>query len=158
MNKINSAAEDMQEEKDFQKAKEILNKIFHHYEPTFVKMAKGCFYDMKMWFIDKNNNLHRYHVEIKTRKQNMELYDTLPITCQKYCNVKDTCKMGEKAIYISLLNDTEYYVFDLDKVDLNSCVIRNWAINDIEYSDAPKKVNIPTIFIPITQSVNNGLM
>ena len=88
----------------------------------------------------------------------MELYDTLPITCQKYCNVKDTCKMGEKAIYISLLNDTEYYVFDLDKVDLNACIIRNWSINDIEYSDAPKKVNIPTIFIPITQSVNNGLM
>ena len=57
MNKINSTAEDIQEEKDFQKAKEILNKIFHHYEPTFVKMAKGCFYDMKILLSGKTDNV-----------------------------------------------------------------------------------------------------
>lgn len=158
MNKINHEQEQAQEEKDFNKAKEILTKIFHHYEPTFVKMPIGCVYDMKMWFLDKKNNLHRYHIEIKERYQNMELYDTLPLTEKKYRNVVASCKMGEKPIYLSLLNDKEYYIFDLSKIDMEKTTLKEWWIKDIQYCDNTQKIAIPTYFIPITEAVNNGLM
>lgn len=44
--------------------------------------GKGCVFDAKMYFTDNNNELYRYHIEIKSRRQNMEEYDTLPLTVQ----------------------------------------------------------------------------
>ena len=88
----------------------------------------------------------------------MEEYDTLPLTVQKYCNIIESCKLGEKPIYLSIVNDKEYYIFDISRIDMNKVIIKNWYINDIEYSDNPTKKKIPTMFIPITESVNNGLI
>lgn len=158
MNIINNELTDKQELKDYQITVTILSRIFKSYDPQFTMMAKGCVFDAKMYFTDNNNELYRYHIEIKSRRQNMEEYDTLPLTVQKYCNIIESCKLGEKPIYLSLLNDDEYYIFDLNKIDMNKVIIRNWYINDIEYSANPVKKKIPTMFIPITESVNNGLI
>lgn len=156
MNTINDEKADLQELKDYQMTVAILSKLFKKYNPQFSRMAKGCVFDAKMYFIDNNNEVYRYNIEIKSRKQNMEEYDTLPLTVAKYCNVKESCKLGEKPIYISLVNGEEYYIFDLDKLDMNKVKIKNWYINDIEYSNNPTKKKIPTMFIPVTESVNNG--
>lgn len=158
MNTINDQKADEQELKDYQMTVAILSKLFKKYNPQFSRMAKGCVFDAKMYFIDNNNEVYRYNIEIKSRKQNMEEYDTLPLTVAKYCNVKESCKLGEKPIYISLVNGEEYYIFDLDKLDMNNVTIKNWYINDIEYSNNPTKKKIPTMFIPVTESVNNGLI
>ena len=158
MNIINDEKADLQELKDYQMTVAILSKLFKKYNPQFSRMAKGCVFDAKMYFIDNNNEVYRYNIEIKSRKQNMEEYDTLPLTVAKYCNVKESCKLGEKPIYISLVNGEEYYIFDLDKLDMNNVTIKNWYINDIEYSNNPTKKKIPTMFIPVTESVNNGLI
>ena len=158
MNTINDEKTDIQELRDYQATVKILSRIFKKYNPQFSQMAKGCVYDAKMYFTDSNNEVYRYHIEIKSRRQNMEEYDTLPLTVQKYCNIIESCKLGEKAIYISLVNEEEYYIFDLDNLDMNNVIIKNWYINDIEYSDNPTKKKIPTMFIPITESVNNGLI
>ena len=158
MNIIDNEKTDIQELKDFQMTVKILSRLFKKYNPQFSQMAKGCVYDAKMYFTDYKNELYRYHIEIKSRRQNMEEYDTLPLTVQKYCNIIESCKLGEKPIYISLVNDEEYYIFDLSRIDMNKVIIKNWYINDIEYSDNPTKKKIPTMFIPITESVNNGLI
>lgn len=158
MNTINDKKADEQELKDYQMTVKILSRLFKAYQPNFSMMAKGCVFDAKMYFITNDNEVYRYNIEIKSRKQNMEDYDTLPLTVAKYCNVKESCKLGEKPIYISLVNGEEYYIFDLDKLDMNKVRIKNWLINDIEYSDNPSKKKIPTMFIPITQCVNNGLI
>lgn len=156
MNVINDQKTDKQEEKDFIIAKDILSKIFYKYNPQFSQMTKGNVYDLKMWFVDKNNNLQRYHVEIKSRSQDMSKYNTLPLTVKKYCNLRESCKMGEKPIYISLLNNSEYYIFDIEKLDMNSVSIKNWLINDIEYSDRPTKMKIPTMFLPLNNAIQHG--
>lgn len=158
MNIIDNEKTDVQELKDYTMAVKILSRLFKAYSPNFSKMSKGCVFDAKMYFRDNNNELYRYHIEIKSRRQNMEEYDTLPLTVQKYCNLLETCKLGEKPIYISIVNDEEYYIFDLSRIDMNKVMIKNWYINDIEYSDNPTKKKIPTMFIPITESVNNGLI
>lgn len=158
MNIINDEKADLQELKDYQMTVAILSRIFKKYNPQFSRMAKGCVFDCKMYFTDNNNELYRYNIEIKSRKQNMEDYDTLPLTVQKYCNVKESCKLGEKPIYLSIVNEEEYYIFDLSKLDMNKVKIKNWLINDIEYSANPVKKKIPTMFIPVTESVNNGLI
>lgn len=158
MNTINDEKADLQELKDYTTTVKILSRIFKKYNPQFSRMAKGCVFDAKMYFIDNNNEVYRYNIEIKSRKQNMEEYDTLPLTVAKYCNVKESCKLGEKPIYISIVNEEEYYIFDLDKLDMNNAKIRNWYINDIEYSNNPTKKKIPTMFIPVTEAVNNGLI
>lgn len=158
MNTINDEKADLQELKDYQMTVAILSKIFKKYNPQFSRMAKGCVFDAKMYFTDNNNELYRYNIEIKSRRQNMEDYDTLPLTVAKYCNVKESCKLGEKPIYLSIVNEEEYYIFDLDKLNMNDVKIKNWYINDIEYSANPTKKKIPTMFIPITQCVNNGLI
>lgn len=158
MNIINNELTDKQELKDYQITVTILSRIFKSYDPQFTMMAKGCVFDAKMYFTDNNNELYRYHIEIKSRRQNMEEYDTLPLTVQKYCNIIESCKLGEKPIYLSLVNDEEYYIFDLSKIDMNKVTIRNWYINDIEYSNNPVRKKIPTMFIPVTEAVNNGLI
>lgn len=158
MNTINDQKADEQELKDYQNTVKILSRLFKKYNPQFTMMAKGCVYDAKMYFTDSNNEVYRYLIEIKSRKQNMEEYDTLPLTVQKYCNIIESCTLGEKPIYISIVNDDEYYIFDLSRIDMNKVTIKNWLINDIEYSDNPVKKKIPTMFIPITESVNNGLI
>lgn len=158
MNTINDQKADEQELKDYQNTVKILSRLFKKYNPQFSRMAKGCVFDAKMYFITNDNEVYRYNIEIKSRKQNMEEYDTLPLTVQKYCNVKEACKLGEKAIYLSIVNEEEYYIFDIDKLDMNKVKIKNWYINDIEYSDSPTKKKIPTLFIPVTEAVNNGLI
>lgn len=158
MNIIDNEKTDKQELKDYQNTVKILSRLFKKYNPQFSRMAKGCVFDAKMYFITNDNEVYRYNIEIKSRKQNMEEYDTLPLTVQKYCNVKEACKLGEKAIYLSIVNEEEYYIFDIDKLDMNKVKIKNWYINDIEYSDSPTKKKIPTLFIPVTEAVNNGLI
>ena len=158
MNTINDQKTDKQELKDYQNTVKILSRLFKKYNPQFSRMAKGCVFDAKMYFIANDNEVYRYNIEIKSRKQNMEEYDTLPLTVQKYCNIIESCTLGEKPIYISIVNDEEYYIFDLSRIDMNKVIIKNWYINDIEYSDNPTKKKIPTMFIPITESVNNGLI
>lgn len=158
MNIIDNEKTDIQELKDYQMTVAILSRIFKKYNPQFTMMAKGCVFDAKMYFTDNNNEVYRYNIEIKSRRQNIEEYDTLPLTVAKYCNIKESCKLGEKPIYISLVNEEEYYIFDLSKLNMNNVTIKNWLINDIEYSDNPAKKKIPTMFIPITESVNNGLI
>lgn len=158
MNIINDEKADLQELKDYQTTVKILSRIFKKYNPQFSRMAKGCVFDAKMYFTDNNNEVYRYNIEIKSRKQNMEDYDTLPLTVAKYCNVKESCKLGEKPIYLSIVNEEEYYIFDLSKLDMNKVKIKNWLINDIEYSNNPTKKKIPTMFIPVTEAVNNGLI
>lgn len=155
--KANLTQIEKQELKDFQTTVKIMYHVFRKEgrKLDFYKQPQGSVYDMKMLVNEK----YRYHIEVKERKQNMEKYNTLPLSVAKYCNIKDTLtnyKKPAKGIYISLLNGNEYYIFDIEKLDLNACNIRNWAINDVEYSDCPTVVQVPTIFIPIKQAVAHG--
>ena len=100
-----------------------------------------------------------FNCEIKTRNCNIEDCEGLPLTVNKYCNLKDDTKQWERLIYISLVNDDEYFIYDLDKVNWNKVICRHWYINDIEYTKENQiKKKIPTFFFPISESCYNGFI
>ena len=52
----------------------------------------------------------------------------------------------------------QYFIFNLDKLDLNKCTIKNWLINKIEFCEGQQKEKQPTIFIPLEQAIYNGII
>lgn len=143
-----------QETKDFITTQKIMEKIFAAYNKT-AKLKQNPIYSA----IDAQmivNNKKRYAVEIKERQQDMELYDTLPLKVSKYCNILESKGEDETPLIIYLVNDEQYFIFNLEKIDLNKCTICNWLINKVEFSQNQQKDKQPTIFLPINQCVYNG--
>ena len=98
-------------------------------------------------------------VEIKSRNQNTEKYSDIPLKVNKYCNMIDLCTGDTRCIYVVLLNESEFLIYDLKKLDLGSCTIRNWEIKTTQYvinSEKSVKQKYPTLFIPKAQCVYNG--
>lgn len=98
-------------------------------------------------------------VEIKSRNQDVTKYTDIPLKVNKYCNMIDLCTGDTRCIYVVLLNESEFLIFDLKKLDLGTCTIRNWEINTTQYvinNEKAVKQKYPTIFIPKTQAVYNG--
>ena len=150
------------EKRDFETAKKIFTQIFSNTQKQlyleFEQQPAASVSDMRFKVHHPNGNVTFYNVEIKSRNCCIADCEGLPLTVNKYCNLKDDTKEWERLIYVSLVNDEEYYIYDLDKVNMNKVIIRHWYINDIEYSEHPTKKKIPTIFFPTSQACYNGLI
>lgn len=145
---------EQQESKDFHTTEKIMQKIFAAYNKS-AKLKQNPIYSA----IDAQmivNNKKYYAVEIKQRQQDMKVYNTLPLKVSKYCNILENKGEDETPLIIYLVNNEEYYIFNLKKIDLNKCTICNWFINKVEFSQNQQKDKQPTIFIPVSQCVYNG--
>lgn len=150
-----------QEDTDYQQAKKVFKSILSGYDPKFTQTAQLDPSDMRFNYTNKQGKNRYYNVEIKARNQDMEKYDTLPLKCSKYCDLIDDTMSIEKPLYIVLLNDSEYFIFDLTQLNWNNIKIKNWKINAVEYdprNDKREKVKQPTFFIPIEQACCHGLI
>lgn len=146
----------IQENKDFENTKDIINELFKRWETSFTQMPEFSASDMR-FKVQKDDISYKYNVEIKTRTQDMEKYPQLALKVKKYCRLKEDTLDDEKLLYFVLVNHNEYFVFDLKKLDLNKCDIRNWKIKAQEYNvSGSHYVEEPTIFIPITQVKMHG--
>ncbi len=145
-----------QEQKDFKTTEKIMKQIFKSYNKVAVLKQNPSFspIDASMT-VDKK---HKYAVEIKERFQNLEEFATLPLKVAKYCSIKENTPEDSKPLIIYLLNEEQYFIFDLNKLDLNKCAIKNWLINKVEFCDGRQKEKQPTIFIPIEQAIYNGFI
>lgn len=146
----------LQEKKDFETTEKIMKKIFKAYNKT-VEIKQNPIYsaiDASMLVSKK----FKYNVEIKERVQDTDIYDTLPLKVTKYCNIMENTDEDVTPLIIYLLNDSEYYIFDLSKLDLNKCQICNWYINKVEFTASQQKEKQPTIFIPLEQAIYNGII
>lgn len=106
-----------QEEQDFRIANAILKSIFQIFKPITEKLPSKSNYDMRLSAFT-NQSTHIYAIELKSRKQDLTKYTTLPITVRKLCNMQKARMEGDKLIYMVLLNNEEYYIFDLDNIQL----------------------------------------
>lgn len=146
-----------QELQDYEDTKSILTDIFSDYTTTFTQMPEFSHSDMRMEVV--GHQPHLYNVEIKTRNQDMDKYQTIPLKEDKLQRLIDDTKEDEKLIYVVLVNNTEYYIFDLDQIDFSKVEKRNWRIKKQEYNIGKDEyITVPTYFIPIELSVNNGLI
>ena len=129
-----------QELKDYKVTEKIMHQIFKTYGAK-AHLTKEPIYspvDASMW-VEKNNDIKKYKIEIKERLSNYLDINEVPLKVQKYCNIIDATSKGEIPLIVYLLNNSEYYIFDLNKIDFN-------------------KVKIPTFFIPLSQCIYNGLI
>lgn len=143
-----------QERKDFITTQRIMQKIFAAYNKS-AKLKQNPIYSAIDAQMVVNNKKH-YAVEIKERQQDMEIYNTLPLKVSKYCNILESKGEDETPLIIYLVNNEEYYIFNLEKIDLNKCTICNWFINKVEFTNNQQKDKQPTIFMPVSQCVYNG--
>jgi len=146
-----------QESKDFKVTKQIFEKILSGNCPHIEATQEGCSVDMRLSAYTKSEMIPMC-IEIKERNQNLEIYDKIPITCNKFCNIKAEAREGERILYITLINGEEYYIFDFDKIDWNKVECKHWLIKKTQLDSNSKKKNFPTFFIPISQAIYNGLI
>lgn len=144
-----------QEEQDYQIANAILKQLFTPFQPLTEKMPSKSNYDMRMSAFT-NQSTHIYAIELKSRTQDLTKYTTLPITVRKLCNMQKARREGDKLIYMVLLNNEEYFVFDLDTIQLPLTSIAFWNIKKVEMDDDSTKEPTPTIFIPIEKAIMRG--
>ena len=75
------------------------------------------------------NRHKRYTIEIKERNvDSIEDLETLPLKVKKYCNIMEKTKEDETPLIIYLVNNSNYYIFNLKALDLNTLNLRNWTI------------------------------
>ena len=144
-----------QEEQDYHIANAILKSIFQIFQPITEKMPSKSNYDMRLSAFT-NQSTHIYAIELKSRTQDLSKYKTLPITVRKLCNLMKARREGEKLIYMVLLNNDEYYIFDLDNIQLPLTSIAFWNIKKVEMDDNSLQEETPTIFIPINRAIIHG--
>lgn len=144
----------LQELKDFQTTEKIMKSIFNKYGLKVELRQNPLFshIDAKLLV----NKKHRYNVEIKERTQDMQKYVTLPLKVKKYINILKNTESNIKPLVIYLLNNEEYYIFNLREIDLNKCEWDNWRINKVEFDENQVKDEIPTMFIKIDQAIYKG--
>ena len=144
-----------QEEQDFRIANAILHTIFQPFQPLTEKMPSKSAYDMRLSAFT-NQSTHIYAIELKSRKQDLTKYTTLPITVRKLCNLMKARKKGDKLIYMVLLNNEEYYIFDLDTIQVPLTSIDFWNIKKVQFDNASLQEETPTIFITIDKAIIHG--
>lgn len=144
-----------QEEQDFRIANAILKSIFQPFQPLTEKMPSKSTYDMRLSAFT-NQSMHVYAIELKSRTQDLSKYKTLPITVRKLCNMQKARREGDKLVYMVLLNNEEYYIFDLDTIQVPLSSIAFWNIKKVEMDDESIKEPTPTIFLPIDKAIIHG--
>jgi len=151
---------DGQENTDFSKAKKVFQSILKGYTSNYHQTARLDPSDMRFNYTTKQGENRYFNVEIKERNQDMNKYHTLPLKVSKYCDLMDDTKPIEKPLYIVLLNDSEYYIFDLTRLDFSDIQLKNWNINKVEFDKEhnKQKEKQPTLFIPIGQACCHGLI
>lgn len=161
LNNIDYARREAKEEEDYQ----ITSYIFKNY--IFSGSSQSCETEkFDQWSVPDcaytARTTNRYDVgivEIKTRNQDMDLYNTLPIKVEKYCNMDAACADDVRCIYFVLVNDEEYYLFDLRDLDMNKCTLKMLYINKTEYvvdKSKQEKEKTAMLLIPITQAKIHG--
>ena len=144
-----------QEEQDFRIANAILHNIFQPFQPITEKMQSKSNYDMRLSAFT-NQSTHVYAIELKSRKQDLTKYTTLPITVRKLCNMQKARREGDKLIYMVLLNNEEYFIFDLDTIQVPLTSIAFWNVKKVEMDDDSIKEPTPTIFLPLDKAIIRG--
>ena len=144
-----------QEEQDFRIANAILKQLFTPFQPITEKMPSKSAYDMRMSAFT-NQSTHIYAIELKSRTQDLSKYTTLPITVRKLCNMQKARREGDKLIYMVLLNNEEYYIFDLDTIQVPLTSIDFWNIKKVQFDNASLQEETPTIFLTLDKAITHG--
>lgn len=149
------------ESEDFQRTREILERLFQGRLRNLRPTTSGTSVDLRFEAVNKKGKVIKYAVEIKRNNGKYISNKTLPLLFTKYISMKKEQKEGERLIEIFLL-PTMFVVFDIDKIvtnvpfkDLN---VSNWNIPLENYSTRMRNERIPqpTIWLPTDKCSISG--
>lgn len=145
----------LQEKKDFNITLGIMTNIFkqYGYKTKMTQTEPYSSVDANM-VVTKNEKKKFYKVEIKERNQK-EPITTLPLKVKKYIKIMETVENATPLV-IYLVNGKDFYIFDLNKIDLNKVQMKNWNIPKVQYVDKHEYEEQPTFFFNIKDSVYTG--
>lgn len=149
------------ESEDFQRTREILERLFQGRLRNLRPTTSGTSVDLRFEAVNKKGKVIKYAVEIKRNNGKYISNKTLPLLFTKYISMKKEQKEGERLIEIFLL-PTMFVVFDIDKivtnVPLKDLNVSNWNIPLENYStrDDSIKVQQPTIWLPTDKCSISG--
>ena len=134
------------ESEDFQRTREILERLFQGRLRNLRPTTSGTSVDLRFEAVNKKGKVIKYAVEIKRNNGKYISNKTLPLLFTKYISMKKEQKEGERLIEIFLL-PTMFIVFDIDKivtnVPLKDLNIANWNIPLENYSTRKSNERIP---------------
>lgn len=141
-----------QELKNYNRAKEIFNDILKGKTPQYKQMPDLSVSDMRMQV-----GTNYYNIELKSRSTSIYTYNEMPLKCKKYCNlVKDTDD-DETLLYMALVEDGNYYIWNLSELQLCECRMDNMWAKKQEYNiGGTYNVQEPYLFIPLDKAVLRG--
>lgn len=159
---IDYAHREGQEDTDYGIAVEVFSGLFNSgFTLNFEKREPWSIDDMRFTASTKNNKEYTHKVEIKTRNQDMSKYHDLPIKCDKLARLRGICGKNDRLLYFVICNYSEWYLFDLNAVDLNKCRLEMWHIPITQYAKDKSKVeyeDAPTFFIPVKEAIKHGIL
>lgn len=149
------------ESEDFQRTREILERLFQGRLRNLRPTTSGTSVDLRFEAVNKKGKVIKYAVEIKRNNGKYISTKTLPLLFTKYISMKKEQKEGERLIEIFLL-PTMFIVFDIDKivtnVPLKDLNVSNWNIPLENYSTRMMNERIPqpTIWLPTDKCSISG--
>lgn len=150
-----------QEEKDYRTVKRILEDLF---KDKLVRIEKrpeyspsDCLYSAQT----KDNNIRAYSLEIKEVKNIDYIFEHgFLLKICKYIKLKqdrDNRNPKEKLYIIYIVPELgEYYIFDIDRIDLNAVekVVLNLKVK--QYDPHSARTEYACLYIPLTQCQFKG--
>lgn len=149
------------ESEDFQRTREILERLFQGRLRNLRPTTSGTSVDLRFEAVNKKGKVIKYAVEIKRNNGKYISNKTLPLLFTKYISMKKEQKEGERLIEIFLL-PTMFIVFDIDKivtnVPLKDLNVSNWNIPLENYSTRMmnERIQQPTIWLPTDKCSISG--
>ena len=149
------------ESEDFQRTREILERLFQGRLRNLRPTTSGTSVDLRFEAVNKNGKVIKYAVEIKRNNGKYISNKTLPLLFTKYISMMKERKEGERLIEIFLL-PTMFIIFDIDKIVTNVPLgqqnIANWNIPLENYSTRMMNERIPqpTIWLPTDKCSISG--
>lgn len=149
-----------QEDRDYEKAREILEDLFQGHITRIEKQPSGTSVDLR-FTAETKSHVERYAVELKRNSfKYIEKNPNLPLLMTKYISMKSGVRDGEKLMMMFMSDDT-YAIYDigeLEKKPLQDLDIRSWLIPLENYSTRVinERVPQPTIWMPLSDIKVSG--
>lgn len=138
-----------QELKNYNRAKEIFNDILKGKTPQYKQMPDLHCSDMRM-YVSGNS----YNIELKERSTEIYKYNEQPIKVKKLINLRKDTKENETLLYLAIVTDGNWYLWDLDKVDWCNTKLDNMRSLKQQYSIGKSYyIEEPYYFLPLDTAI-----
>lgn len=147
---------ELQEAKDRFVASECLKFLFRNQKNLIINPT-----DITDWvdlncIVDTNNKGEvPFNVEIKERFKSPEQlakYPNAELKVDKYERMKAVTPKGTVLFYMVLLNNEKCLIFNMDKINWDNVVKKNWWIKRTQMNPNSDYVCTPTYFIPYSEA------